>query len=74
MVDGGHPKFLTIILREAHAEMGLLDLLHEDIFLVEEKYDRGGGKVTVVADTVEQVEGLVHSVLWEEIGRLLCYK
>lgn len=51
--------------------MGLLDLLHKDIFLVKEEYDGGGGKVTVVADTVEQVEGLVHSVLWEEIIQLI---
>lgn len=46
--------------------MGLLNLLYEDIFLVEEENKGGGGEVTVVADTVEQVEGLMHSVLWEE--------
>lgn len=43
--------------------MGLLDLLKEDIFLVEEEYNRSGSEVAVVADTVEQVETLVHSVL-----------
>lgn len=46
--------------------MSLLDLLGEDIFLVEEEYDGGGGEEPVVADTVEQVETLVHSVLHEE--------
>lgn len=46
--------------------MSLLDLLGEDVFLVEEEYDGGGNKVAVVADTVEQVETLVHSVLHEE--------
>lgn len=59
---------LTIILWEAHAEMGFLDLLNEHIFLVEEKYDGGGGKVAVIADTVEQVQTLVHSVLKEEFS------
>lgn len=54
---------LTVVFREAHAEMSLLDLLGEHIFLVEEEYDGGGGEVTVVADTVEQVQTLVHSVL-----------
>lgn len=46
--------------------MGLFDLLDEDVFLVEEEYDGGGGEVAVVADAVEQVETLVHSVLGEE--------
>lgn len=54
---------LTVIVREAHAEVGLLDFLDEDIFLVEEEYNRGARKVAVVADTVEQVETLMHSVL-----------
>lgn len=43
--------------------MGLLDLLKEDIFLVEEEYNGSSSEVAVVADTVEQVETLVHSVL-----------
>lgn len=43
--------------------MSLLDLLNEHILLVEEEYDRGGGEVTVVADTIEQVQTLVHSIL-----------
>lgn len=46
--------------------MSLLDLLGEDVFLVEEEYDGGGNKVAVVADTVEQVERLMHTVLWRK--------
>lgn len=53
----------TIIFREAHAEMSLLDLLKKHIFLVEEEYNGGGSEVAVVADTVEQVQTLVHSIL-----------
>lgn len=45
--------------------MGLLDLLNEDIFLVEEEYNGSGSEVAVVADTVEQVQTLMHSVLKE---------
>lgn len=56
----------TIILREAHAEMSFLDLLEEHILLVEEEYNRGGGKVAVVADAVEQVQTLVHPILKEK--------
>lgn len=54
---------LTIVFREAHAEMSFLDLLKEHVFLVEEEYNGGGGEVAVVADTVEQVQTLMHSVL-----------
>lgn len=54
---------LTIIFRKAHAQMSFLDLLNKHIFLVEEKYNRGGGKVAVVANAVEQVQTLVHSIL-----------
>ena len=43
--------------------MSFLDLLNEHIFLVEEEYDGGGCEVAVVADTVEQVQTLVHSIL-----------
>lgn len=57
---------LTIVLGEAHAQMSFLDLLGEHIFLVEEEYNGGGGKVAVVADTVEQVQTLMHSVLKEK--------
>ncbi len=57
---------LTIIIREAHAQMSFLDLLQEDILLVEEEYNGCGSEVTVVTDTVEQVETLMHSVLWLE--------
>lgn len=43
--------------------MSLLDLLSEHILLVEEEDNGGGSKVAVVADTVEQVQTLVHPVL-----------
>lgn len=58
---------LTVVFREAHAEMSLLDLLKKHIFLVEEEYNGGGDEVAVVADTVEQVQTLVHSILKESI-------
>lgn len=46
--------------------MSFLDLLNEHIFLVQEKYNGGGGEITVVADTVEQVQTFVHSILKEK--------
>lgn len=46
--------------------MGLLDLLQKDILLVEEEDDGGGGKVAVVADAVEEVQALMHAVLWRD--------
>lgn len=60
----------TIIFREAHAEMSFLDFLQEYVFLVEEEYDGGGGEVAVVADTVEQVQTFVHTVLKEKTLQL----
>lgn len=54
---------LTIIVWKADAEMGLLDLSLKNIFLVEEKNNRSGSKVTVVADTVEKVQALMHAIL-----------
>ncbi len=57
---------LTIIVREAHAEMSFLDLLKEHIFLVEEEYNGGGGEVAVVANAVKQVQTFVHSILKEK--------
>lgn len=54
---------LTVILGEAHAEVGFLDFLHKHVFLVEEEHDGGGGEVAVVADAVEQVQTFVHPVL-----------
>ena len=46
--------------------MDLLDFLLEKILLVEEEYDGGGGEEPVVADTVEQVKRLMHTVLWRK--------
>ena len=43
--------------------MNLLDLFLKDIPLVEEKHNGGCLKEPVVADTVEQMERLVHAVL-----------
>lgn len=57
---------ITIVVREAHAEMSFFDLLKEHIFLVEEEYNGGGREVAVVADTVEQVQTFVHSILKEK--------
>lgn len=54
---------LTIVFREAHAEMSFLDLLNKHVFLVEEEYNGGCDKIAVVADTVEQMQTLVHSIL-----------
>lgn len=58
-----HSPTLTIIVGEADAEMGLLDLLQENVLLVEEEDNAGGGKVAVVADAVEEVQALMHAVL-----------
>lgn len=62
-VHANECRWLTIIVREAHVEMGLLDLLDEDILLVKEEYNGGGGEVTVIADAVEQMQTLMHPVL-----------
>lgn len=61
---------LTIIIREAHAEMSLLDLLNEHVFLVEEEYNGGGGEIAVVADAVEQVQAFVHSILKDNFFKI----
>lgn len=45
--------FLTVVVREADAEVHLLDLLLEEILLVEEEHDGGQRKESVVADAVE---------------------
>lgn len=45
--------FLTIVVREADAQVHLLDLLLEEILLVEEEHDGGQRKESVVADAVE---------------------
>jgi len=54
---------LTIIVRETDAQVDFLDLLREEIFLVEEKHNGSCGEEPVVADTVEEMETLVHAVL-----------
>uniref|UniRef100_A0A8C9NYH8 Uncharacterized protein n=1 Tax=Serinus canaria TaxID=9135 RepID=A0A8C9NYH8_SERCA len=63
VVPPPHSPTLTIIVGEADAEMGLLDLLQENVLLVEEEDNAGGGKVAVVADAVEEVQALMHAVL-----------
>lgn len=60
---GGRARSLTIVVREADAEMRLFNLLGKNVLLVEEEHDRRGGEVAVVADAVEQVQALVHAVL-----------
>lgn len=55
---------LTIVVREADIEVDMLDFLLEDVLLVEEKHLGGVLEEPVVADTVEQVERLMHTVLW----------
>ena len=62
---------ITIVFGEAHAEVSFLDLLYEHVLLVEEENNGGGGEVAVVADTVEQVQTFVHSVLKQKCGFLL---
>jgi len=64
---------LTVVVREAHAEVSFLDLLNEHVFLVEEEYNRGGCEVAVVADTVEQVQTLVHSILKGNESKSMAY-
>lgn len=51
--------------------MSLLDLLNEHVFLVEEEYNGGGGKIAVVADAVEQVQAFVHSILKENFFKII---
>lgn len=60
---GGRARSLTIVVREADAEMRLFNLLGKNVLLVEEEHDRRGGEVAVVTDAVEQVQALVHAVL-----------
>lgn len=52
----------TIVIREADAEVHLLDLFLKEILLVEEEHDGRGSKKPVVADAVEEMEALVHAV------------
>lgn len=56
---------LTIIFGKTDTQVDFLDLLLEKIFLVEEKHNGSGGEEPVVADTVEEMETLMHAVLGE---------
>lgn len=58
---------LTIIVWEADTQMDFLDLFFKEILLVEKKHDGGQREESVVADTVEEMQRLVHAVLqrWE---------
>lgn len=57
----------TFILWEANAEMHLLDFLLKEVLLVEKEDNGRGREELVVADAVEQVQGLMHAILGEEI-------
>ena len=54
---------LTRILRKAECEWRSEDLLLEEVLLVEEEDDGGVTKPFVVADGVEELQTLLHSVL-----------
>lgn len=54
---------LTCILRVADCERALLDLFFKQVFLIEEEDDGGVCEPLVVADGVEQLHTLVHSIL-----------
>ena len=56
---------LTCIFWVADCEWALFDLLLKQVFLVEEEDDGGVCEPLVVADGVEQLHALVHSVLKE---------
>lgn len=43
--------------------MDFLDLFFKEILLVEKKHDGGQREESVVADTVEEMQRLVHAVL-----------
>lgn len=56
-------KTLTTVLREADGERRLANLLLEEILLVQEEDDAGVREPLVVADRVEQLQTLLHTVL-----------
>lgn len=53
VLKGNMDNKLTIIFREADAEVDFLDLHLKEIFLVEEKHNRRFCEEPVVADAVE---------------------
>lgn len=46
--------------------MDLLDLVLKEILLVKEQHNGSGSEKPVIANAVEEVEALVHAVLWRE--------
>lgn len=58
-------KTLTRIVGEANGQGGSLDFVLENVCLVEEEHYGRVVEELVVADTVEQMEALVHTILME---------
>lgn len=58
-------KTLTRIVGEANGKRGFLDFVFENVCLVEEEHHGRGVEELVVADTVEQMEALMHAILME---------
>jgi len=56
--------YSTCILWETDGQGAVYDLLLKQVFLVEKQNDGGLGEPLVVADAVEELHALVHSVLW----------
>ena len=54
---------LTSVFGEANGKRRLLNFLLEQVFFVEEKNDGRVGEPLVVADTIEQLQTLLHPVL-----------
>lgn len=54
---------LTGVFRKTDCKGRLADFLLKEILLVQEENDRGIGEPLVVADRVEQLQALLHSVL-----------
>ena len=54
---------LTWVLGEADGQGRFLDLILKQVLLVEEQDDGGVGEPLVVADRIEQLQALLHSIL-----------